>query len=98
MVRAGVVEATHEGAVAAVASGGSLIAGSGDLARRFFYRSATKPIQAMACQELGAGLGGEQLAVACASHEGEPVHVALVAEMLAEAGLSESDLGCPPSW
>ena len=45
----------------------------------------------------GAGLVPEQMALACASHGGHPVHVGLVAGMLDEVGLSADDLKCPPT-
>ncbi len=58
-------------------------------------RSAAKPFQAYVSQANGADLVPEQLAVAAASHSAEPVHVAYVRAMLAEAGLDESMLACP---
>lgn len=39
-----------------------------------------------------------ELAVATGSHDGQPVHVALVESMLHAADLDASDLRCPPSW
>ena len=44
------------------------------------------------------GLGDDELAVACASHSGEPVHVAAVRSLLAKAGLDESYLACGAHW
>jgi L-asparaginase II len=38
------------------------------------------------------------MAMACASHDGHPVQVALVEEMLSSSGLTEDQLGCPPAW
>jgi L-asparaginase II len=87
----------HDGAVAVVSADGSLIASSGDIDQAFFLRSASKPFQALVSQENGAELGLLQLAMAAGSHDGDPVHIALVDEMLAGAGLDESDLLCPPS-
>jgi len=63
----------------------------------FFLRSAAKPFQAAVSQQLGAALGTEQLAVAAASHGGQPVHVAYARAMLQEVGLDETHLLCPPS-
>ncbi len=40
----------------------------------------------------GFGLGDEELALACASHRGEPSHVEKVAAWLAKIGLGEADL------
>ncbi len=95
--RSGLDETTHEGAVAVVSADGSLVASSGDIDQPFYLRSACKPFQAVVAQECGADLGPLQLALAAASHDGDPVHVALVATMLGDLGLAESDLHCPPS-
>jgi hypothetical protein len=61
-------------------------------------RSALKPFQAMPFVAAG-GIGRfayseAQVALLCASHSGEPRHVAAVADMLAKAGNSERDLQC----
>jgi L-asparaginase II len=98
VVRNGLVEAVHDGAVAAVDIEGNLLASTGDLGRTFFLRSAAKPFQATVSQESGARLSMQQMALACASHGGQPVHIAIVRDMLSEVGLDESALGCPPAW
>lgn len=97
-IRSGLAETTHDGAVAVVGSDGLLMARSGEIDRPFFFRSSAKPLQATVSQEAGAGLNTLELAMACASHRGFPVHIALVSSMLAEAGLDESVLACPPDW
>jgi L-asparaginase II len=96
--RSGLVETSHDGAVAAFDSSGSLVVGSGDIDRVFYLRSSAKPFQAFVAQQAGAALSRQQLAIACASHDGDPVHIALVGQMLNEVGLGESALGCPPSF
>jgi L-asparaginase II len=93
-IRSGLVEAHHEVTVVVATAGG--VAESSGEDGWFFLRSAAKPFQAAVAQRLGAGLGPEQLAVAAASHWGQPVHIALVRDMLAGAGLDEGDLLCPP--
>ena len=98
VVRNDLVEAVHDGVVAAVDIDGRLVASTGDLERPFFLRSAAKPFQATVSQELGARLSMQQMALACASHGGQPVHIAIVRAMLAEVGLDESALECPPAW
>ena len=70
---------------------------TGDTDRLFFLRSAAKPFQAAVSQALGAGLSPEWLAVACSSHDGDPVHLAVVEAMLASAGLTPDALRCPPA-
>ena len=97
-VRSGLVETVHDGAVAVVAASGELIASYGDIDRPFYFRSIAKPFQAAVSQACGANLGREQMAVACGSHDGEPVHVAIVESILAGAGLTADDLGNPPGW
>ena len=97
-VRSGLVETVHDGAVAVVSASGDLIASFGDIDRPFYFRSIAKPFQAAVSQACGAGLEREQLAVACGSHDGEPVHVALVEAILTKAGLSPSALRNPPDW
>jgi L-asparaginase II len=98
-VRSGLVEARHPVAVVAVDGAGRRVAAFGDdVDRPFFFRSAAKPFQGHIAQRLGAGLAPEQLAVACSSHGGQPVHLAYVSGMLAGAGLEESALLCPPAW
>lgn len=88
----------HDGAVAVVSSDGSLVASSGDIDQPFFLRSAAKPFQTVVSHESGAALDPLGLAVASGSHDGDPVHVALVESMLFEVGLDETALHCPPSW
>lgn len=97
-VRSDLVETHHAGAVAVVAGDGSLLAAAGDIDRPFFIRSSAKPFQATVSQEAGAELTELEMAMACASHRGLPVQVALVHSMLQRAGLDESALQCPPAW
>jgi L-asparaginase II len=97
-VRSGLVETTHEGAVAVVSPDGAVLASFGDIDRPFYLRSSAKPFQAAVSQEAGAGLDVLELAMAAASHRGYPVHIALVESMLDRAGLSESSLRCPHDW
>jgi L-asparaginase II len=67
-----------------------------------FPRSAVKAIQALPFVESGAadayGFGQRELALACASHSGEPEHTELASAMLAKAGLDVSALECGVHW
>jgi L-asparaginase II len=92
------VETYHEGAVAVISGDGELIGRFGDIDRPFFLRSAAKPFQAVVSQRAGAALRPTELALAAGSHDGHPVHVAIVESMLASVGLNPADLGCPPGW
>ena len=76
VVRSGVTEARHEGAVAVVTPDGVVLASHGDIDRPYYIRSSAKPFQAMAALTAGAAFEPEQLAVACASHGAQPIHVA----------------------
>ncbi|HEY5578082.1 MAG TPA: asparaginase, partial [Acidimicrobiia bacterium] len=98
VIRSGLIEAEHRGALAVVTASGEIKLASGDVRRPFFFRSAAKPFQATVAQEAGAGLSPEQMAVACGSHFANPVQVAIVCQMLDEAGMSAADLRCPPAW
>lgn len=98
VVRSGLVEARHHGAVAVVDRGGRLTHRFGDVERPFFIRSAAKPFQAAVCVRLGATVSLEELAVGASSHGGDPVQIALTRRMLEAAGLDETALGCPPDW
>ena len=101
-LRGGIVESAHRGAWAVVDAGGRLHSSAGDIERPIFPRSAVKVLQALPLVESGAadhfGLGDTQLALACASHGGEPEHVATAAAMLAQAGVDVNVLECGAHW
>lgn len=101
-LRGGAVESTHRGAWAVVDADGDVVASAGDIDRPIFPRSAVKLLQALPLVESGAaeryGLDNEQLAIACASHNGEPRHVAVAASMLAAAGVDDAALECGAHW
>jgi L-asparaginase II len=92
------VESEHRVAYAVADADGRLLEAVGDVDRAVFPRSAIKPLQALALVESGAAerlaVGQQELALACASHSGEPEHVALVRAWLARLGLDPSALEC----
>ena len=96
--RSGVVESVHSGHMIVVDAAGETVAKVGDPAQPIFPRSSEKPLQAVGMVRLGLDLPPAQLALAAASHSGEPRHLELVAAMLASGGFEGDDLGCPPSW
>ena len=96
VVRDGFVEGHHRGSLVVLAADGSIEKSLGDPASPFFPRSSNKPVQASAMLRSGLELSGARLALATASHSGEPFHVDLVRRMLAETDLEESHLQCPP--
>ena len=102
VLRGGIAESMHRGAVAIVDAAGALHTALGDIERPVFPRSAVKVLQALPLVASGAadawGLNDEELALACASHGGEPMHVAAAAAMLAKAGLDAQALECGAHW
>jgi len=96
VVRTDLVESTHLIDVAVTDADGTLVSSAGEPGTIAYLRSAAKPVQATVCIELGwVPPGAPQLAVACASHNGEQRHVETVRVTLAAAGLTEDDLLCP---
>ena len=81
---------------------GRVVFAAGDIDAGVFPRSAVKALQALALVESGAadrlGLTDAELALACASHGGEPVHVATAAAMLRKAGRDAACLECGAHW
>jgi L-asparaginase II len=98
VTRGGMVESRHLGAAAVMKIDGAVVEAWGDIDSPVMARSAIKPLQAIPLVESGAadrfGLTDVELALACASHNGEPRHVAAVRAWLATVGLSEADLEC----
>jgi L-asparaginase II len=94
------VESLHTGAGAVCDADGKPVFAFGDIARPVFPRSAVKPIQALPLAESGAadGFSQNELALACASHSGEPEHLQTAAAMLSRAGLDASALACGAHW
>jgi L-asparaginase II len=88
------LESVHHGTVVAVDGDGRQLFGIGQPDDLAFPRSSNKPFQALAMVRGGLDLDGELLALACASHSGEPFHVEGVRRILAAAGLTEDDLQC----
>jgi L-asparaginase II len=92
------VENTHLAHVAVVDATGQLLYAFGNPHRPTLPRSAVKPAQALAVLETGAlerfGFDEADLALMCASHNSEDVHIARARSMLAKAGVTEADLRC----
>lgn len=99
VVRSGFEEAVHLGSVAVADADGRLQAGAGDPHGVTFARSSMKPLQAAVSLTLaGLDLEDEEVAVMCASHNGEPRHLERVRSILERAGLGFESLRTPPSW
>jgi L-asparaginase II len=97
VTRSGLVESVHTGHVAVCDARGRLVAWAGDPSTTVFVRSCTKPIQAaVALAAVGdLPLTDAQVAVMCASHNGEPVHVRAVRSLLRTGDLGDGDLRTP---
>ena len=96
--RSGFLESVHRGSLVVVGPDGSVLHAVGDVDRPVLPRSANKPVQATALLAAGwAPRTAEELAIGAGSHSGEDGHRELVAGMLAAAGLTPGDLGCPPA-
>jgi L-asparaginase II len=103
--RGPMVESTHQVSVAVVAADGRLVGRAGDPDFITFWRSAAKPFQLLPLiHDGGIGhfhLDREMLALACASHNAEPVHRAVGERWLKALGATEADLACgghPSLW
>jgi L-asparaginase II len=102
VVRGGLVESRHRGAIAVVDAAGAKVFAAGDGAKPVFPRSAVKPLQALPLVESGAAekfaLSDEELALCSASHSGEPAHVRGVERILTKAGFDAAALACGAHW
>lgn len=98
VTRGPLVESVHRGAIAIADARGKMLFALGDIALPVYPRSSLKPIQALPLLESGAadalGVSDEEIALACASHSGEPMHTGRVAAWLERLGLGEGDLAC----
>jgi L-asparaginase II len=100
--RGHLVESRHRGAICVIDGDGHSVINIGDTTLPVFPRSAIKAVQALPLVESGAadayGFGDAELSLACASHSGEPEHIALARNMLEKAGLDETCLECGGHW
>jgi L-asparaginase II len=100
VTRGDTVESQHRVHAAVIGSDDVLIAAARDSALVSMWRSCSKLFQVMPLLSSGGfetlGWGDNELALACASHGGEPEHTQLALRMLASLGLEEGDLACGP--
>ena len=92
------IESFHTGSIAVVSASGRLLAWCGDPSSKTYLRSAAKPFQAIPLLEYGGAdefdLQPAEIALICASHGGEPMHISSVAALLRHGEFDESDLLC----
>jgi len=100
VTRGDVVESRHRVHAAVIGEDEVLVGAARDVGLVSHWRSCAKLFQVMPLVASGGfdqlGWGDRELALACASHGGEPEHVALAGSMLASMGLEEGDLACGP--
>ncbi|MCI5085551.1 MAG: asparaginase [Rhodovulum sp.] len=96
--RGPLAESLHSGHVVVCDHTGQIVFALGNPDQVILPRSSVKMIQALPLMESGAadafGLGPSQLALACASHQGAPMHTDPVAAWLSELGLTDDDMRC----
>ncbi len=96
--RGSITESRHRGHIVAVDGDGKIVARLGAPETLTFLRSSAKPHQAVPLIATGAAerfrFTAREIAVACGSHSGEPVHVEMIAGMLRKIGLDGSALKC----
>ena len=98
VVRSGFVEGLHRGSLVVLDTDGSVALARGDVTSPIFPRSSNKLMQATGMVELGYTGRDELLALAAASHNGEPHHVDGVRRILAACGLDDTSLRTPAEW
>ena len=96
--RGSITESRHRGHIVAVEPDGNIVASLGSSYNVTFLRSSAKPFQAMPLLLTGAadrfGFTDREVALVCASHNGEPIHTELAASMLKKIGLGSEALKC----
>ncbi len=96
VVRSGFEESVHDLDVSVVGAAGDLVAFAGDPGRAVYARSSMKPLQAAVSLSLAPlPFSDAEVAVMCASHNAEPVHLEAVRAVLARVGVGEEALRCP---
>ncbi|MDF2924518.1 MAG: asparaginase [Paenibacillaceae bacterium] len=100
VTRGPLAESLHRGHIAVADPSGRIFYSSGDPEAFVFARSSMKPVQALQVMEAGAadiyGFTTEEIAILCASHNGEVRHTATVASMLNKLRLPQQCLLCGP--
>jgi L-asparaginase II len=98
VARGPIVESMHFGVVAVADAEERLLAWVGNPATVTYYRSSSKPLQALPLVESGAaehfGFSDREIAVMCGSHGGEDIHVEAVSSILERIGLGIDALAC----
>lgn len=98
VTRGAITESRHRGHIVAIEPNGSIVAFLGSPETVTFLRSSAKPHQTIPLVASGAadhfGFSEKEIALACASHSGEPIHTEIAASMLRKIGLGPEALKC----
>lgn len=98
--RGDLLESLHQGHAVVCDEKGQIVQAWGDPETVIYPRSSCKMIQALPLIESGAasafGLTGEQLALACASHQGAAIHTDRVGAWMDDLGLEDDAFRCGP--
>src|SRR5882757_9344563 len=96
--RGPITESRHRGHIVAVDGTEQVVASLGAPETVTYLRSSAKPFQAIPLVASGAadrfGFTEREIAIACASHNGEPMHTKLTLSILKKIGLEPSALKC----
>jgi L-asparaginase II len=99
VIRSGLVESVHRVSAVLLDPAGRVEIAAGDVRSPCYPRSANKPFQATALEACAPGtLSARELAIASASHSGEPEHLDLVDSLLRSVSLSSANLACPAAY
>lgn len=98
VTRGNSVESTHLVHAIIMDRQGEILESRGDMGRMISPRSTLKPLQSLAFVESGAleafDLGTEEIALSCASHNAEKIHIDLALGWLEKIGLELTYLQC----
>ena len=96
--RGAITESRHRGHIVVVEPDGNVVASLGAPETVTFLRSSAKPLQALPLLVSGAaekfGFTDKEIALACASHNGESIHTEVAASMLEKIGLGPDAMRC----
>ena len=96
--RGSITESRHRGHIVVVDPEGNIVASLGTPEYVTYLRSSAKPFQALPLLTSGAAerfdFTDREVALACGSHNGEPIHTELAASMLRKIGLDLEALHC----
>lgn len=98
IVRGEMVESIHFGALAVVNDRGEVLFSLGNIEKKYYLRSSSKPFQTLPLIEQGGietfSLSPKEVAITCASHQGTDDHVATLIQMHNKIGISVEHLLC----